>query len=289
MRSNSKGKTAGTGEGPWAVLALFVLFLAGGIGCGILPGCTNKTPFDGGFQGLTPTPSFTPPYPAPTTVPNRNQVDTLNSGSPSASINPNLIEMNNPPGYVLKTAGAITAVNNFASSVSIIFNGVQAAGPSGFPNAFMAQGTINDPGNNTYPAMELEAQMEGGNEYDGSFFSGVQFGLFIGTDDTTTKKDFSIPVLQTQGPPLGRCVGGNAGGCYDNFMYDLTSSPSGQWLLVNIPFSSLQQAYAGVVTNPPTFKGANLQQMLWLQWEESRNNTIGISNFHYGVCDISFY
>jgi hypothetical protein len=49
------------------------------------------------------------------------------------------------------------------------------------------------------------------------------------------------------------------------------------------------QGYTGVITNPPTFSGANLQQMLWLQWEESRNNTAGSSNVDFSVDDIEFY
>lgn len=268
--------------------ALFVVAAIAGMAWGILPGCTSKTPFDAaGFPGLTPTPNVTPVYPAPTLVPNRTLVANFSSGS--VSINPELMELSNPPGYVLKTPGAVTAVNNFPSNILLTFGGVQAGGVNGSPNAFRVQGTLMDTGNATYPAIELEATMENGNEYDGSFFTGVQFYLKIAADDNTTKRDFSIPVYQTQGTPQGGCVGGNAGGCYDNFTTDLSAGTAGQWEFFKVPFSSLVQAYAGVVTNPPTFTGANLQQMLWLQWEESRNNTAGTSNIDYWVDDIQFY
>jgi hypothetical protein len=270
--------------------AVFCVVVLAGLGWAILPGCKSQTPFDAvGYPGLTPTPSVTPVYPAPTFIPNRDIVCNFNGNS--ALINPNLMEMNNPSGgYVLKTGGSVTGVNNTPSAILLSVDQVEPGGPNGFAYAYNIKGTITDPGNASYPAMELEAQMEGGtNLYDGSFFTGVQFYLKIAADDNTTKRDFSIPVYQTQGSPQGGCVGAAAGGCYDNFTFNLSSGTSGQWEVFTIPFTSLAQAYAGVVTNPPTFSGANLQQMLWLQWEESRNNQIGTSTIDYWVGDIAFY
>jgi hypothetical protein len=277
-----------------ALLAIVALV---GIGLGILAGCSSKTPFDAaGYPGLTPTPSVTPVYADPTSIPNKDLVWPFNN---SVTINPNLMEMNNPPNYILNnpSIAAVTAVNNFVLTTSPVtygilptFEGIQPSGPNG-SYAYGAQGTLIDAGNAKYPAMEIEAMMEGGTApYDGSFFTGVQFYLKIGADDNTTKRDFSIPVKQTQGPPQGNCAGGNAGGCYDNFAFNLSSVTAGQWEAFNIPFTSLAQAYAGVVTIPdPNFGGQNLQQMLWLQWEESRNNQVGTSTFDYWVADISFY
>lgn len=245
----------------WALLLLL------GMGFAVFVGCNAKTPFDSGYSG---------PYSAPNTVPNHNTVNDFETGLPA--INANLMEMSNAPSYVLKTPGSVTLVNNFPSNVILGFAGVMAGGANGSNYAFQVTGTISDPGNASYPAIDLEAQMEGGSQnpfgqYDGSFFNGVKFYMKIANDDQTTKRTFSIPVYQTQGAPQGGCVGGNGGGCYDNFAFDISAGTGGQWKLFNIPFSSLAQAYAGVKTVPPTFSGANLQQMLWLQWEESMNNT----------------
>ena len=278
-------KTRGKNKKGSFFRVLFIVFGLAGMGWGLLAGCSNHTPFDAGYPGLTPTPNVTPVYPAPTTVPNRALVANFNGGSPQ--INPNLLEMGNPPSYVLKTPGAVTAVNNFPSDITLSTYAPQATSSGLFPYAFHVQGTLTDPANASYPAVELEAQMEGGSQYNGSFFSGVEFYLLVSSADNTTKRDFSIPVLQTQGPPQGTCTGAN-GTCYDNFAINLSPTP-GQWTLFTIPFNSLTQAYAGVVTNPPTFTGANLQQMLWLQWEEGRNNMSGTSTIDYWVGDIQFY
>jgi len=276
---NRTSKRGGKAVGP-----LLAFFGSLGLGWAVLAGCSTHTPFDSGYPGLTPTPNVTPVYPAPTSVPNKTLVANFDSGA--ATINPYLMEMNNAPSYNLKAAGSVTAVNNFPAFLTGFTGAVVPGGVTG--NCFRVQGTLTDPGTSTFPAVELEAQMEGGNLYDGSFFSGVKFYIWIGGDDAALKRDFSIPVYQTQGTPQGGCVGGNAGGCYDNFAVNYTA-PSGQWALGSVPFTSLQQAYAGVVTNPPTFTGANLQQMLWLQWEESRNNTPGTSTIDFAVDDIEFY
>lgn len=281
MKSNFNQSSKQSGK---AAGLLLVVVGSAGLGWAVLAGCTNHTPFESGYPGLTPTPNVTPVYLAPTMVPNKTLVANFDNNSPL--INPNLMEMNNAPSYNLKAAGSVTAVNNFTSDLTG-FTGVVQAGGFNSPYCFRVTGTLYDPGTNTFPAAELEAQMEGGNLYDGSFFSGVKFYMLIGSDDTATKRDFSIPVYQTQGTPQGGCVGGNAGGCYDNFTVNI-SAPSGQWVSFNVPFNTLVQAYAGVVTVPSTFSGANLQQMLWLQWEESRNNTPGTSTIDYAVDDIEF-
>jgi hypothetical protein len=288
MKSNFNQTPKGCGE--WNKIgskSLLALLAVAGMGLVILAGCNNHTPFDtAGFPGSTPTPNVTPVYEAPTLVPNRALVANFDNNSPV--INPNLMEMSNPPNYVLVTPGSVSAVDNFSGApVNMILNGVvQAGGANGTAYCFHVTGSFTDPGNSSYPAAELEAQMEGGSQYSGIFFSGVKFYLLIASGDNTTKRDFSIPVYQTQGSPAGGC---NGSGCYDNFAFDLSSGTSGQWKAVSIPFSSLVQGYTGVITNPPTFSGANLQQMLWLQWEESRNNTAGSSNVDFSVDDIEFY
>lgn len=289
MKLNFKKILGGWNPGP-AFRVLFALLATVAMGWGVLAGCSSKTPFDAaGYPGLTPTPNVTPVYAAPTFIPNKDLVCDFTNG---VTINPNLMEMNNPPSYTLnnKSIAAVTAVNNFTSNIIPSFAGVLQSGPNG-SYAFGAQGTLTDPGTATYPAMEIEAMMEGGTApYDGSFFKGVQFYLKIAADDNTTKRDFSIPVKQTQGTPQGTCAGGNAGGCYDNFTFNLSSGTAGGWEFFIIPYTSLAQAYAGVVTKPdPNFGGQNLQQMLWLQWEEGRNNEAGTSTFDYWVANISFY
>ncbi len=276
MKSNFKTiaflKRLAAAQPAWALLLLL------GMGFAVFVGCNAKTPFDSGYSG---------PYSAPNTVPNRKLVCDFETGLPS--INGNLMEMSNAPSYVLKTAGSVTAVNNFPANVVLAFAGIMAGGANGSSYAFQVVGTLTDQGTSTYPAIDLEAPIEGGNLYDGSFFTGVKFYMKIANDDQTTKRTFSVPVYQTQGSPQGGCVGGNAGGCYDNFAFDISAGTGGQWKLFNIPYTSLAQAYAGVKTVPPTFSGANLQQILWLQWEESRNNTAGTSHIDFWVDDIELF
>ena len=54
-------------------------------------------------------------------------------------------------------------------------------------------------------------------------------------------------------------------------------------------FSDLHQLVAGAIPNPPTLSGVNLQQVLWLQWEEGRNNTPGNSTIDLWIDDVEFY
>ncbi|HUO56641.1 MAG TPA: hypothetical protein VMV05_00545 [bacterium] len=252
-------------------------------------------------------------YPAPTTVPNRSLVvnfdapqtpgTTPTPWSNSVSINANLFESNNFPTYTLKTAPAnpfpasVTMVNNFKTNVfgpsgvttTSPIGLVQAPGANSSPLAFHETGTIIDRGDFVYPSLDLQARLEGGNFFDASHFTGVKFMLKVGNADTTTHRQFNIPVYQTQAVDGG---GGCTDGprlCYDHFAADFSAGTGGQWKQFSYLFSDLHQLVAGSIPNPPTLTGINLQQVLWLQWQEGRNNNPGVSSIDLWIDDVELY
>lgn len=271
MRSNSKGPS----------LFLGVLLLAAGL-CSFL-GCQTKDP---------PT---TAAYPGPSTVLNHSLVADFEGGS--ANINSNLFEMNNPPPafppYVLKAAGGtakFTTVNNFAALANATgFVQGPAMGAKGSDFAFYESGAVTDLGDFEYPSIDLQAQLEAGNFYDASLFKGVRFMMKVGAADTAPHRIFSIPVYGTQAVAGG---GGCTAGpklCYDHFAADYSAGTGGQWVQFSYLFSDLHQLVAGAIPDPPTLSGLNLQQILWLQWEEGRNNSPGTSTIDLWVDDVEFY
>jgi hypothetical protein len=83
----------------------------------------------------------------------------------------------------------------------------------------------------------------------------------------------------TQGPKL----------CYDHFAADYSAGTGRQWKQYSYLFSDLHQLVAGAIPNPPTLSGANLQQVLWLQWEEGRNNSPGTCTLDLWIDNVEFY
>jgi hypothetical protein len=265
----------------WAV-ALAVFFVATGFA--LILGCNSSLPPVGAYS-------------APATVLNRSLVADFENNSPD--INPDLFEMNNPPTYVLKspliTPGSSTflTVNNFqtlaTASGGVVGSGANPLGANGSDYSFHESGAVTDLGDFEYPSIDLQAQFEAGNFYDASLFKGIKFMMKVGPGDTALHRIFSIPVYQTvavaggggctQGPKL----------CYDHFAADYSAGTGGQWKQFSYLFSDLHQLVAGAIPNPPTLSGANLQQVLWLQWEEGRNNSPGTCTLDLWVDNVEFY
>ena len=76
--------------------------------------------------------------------------------------------------------------------------------------------------------------------------------------------------------------------CYNNFGYAYGNT-GGNWQLVVLPFSSLTRGNYGSALTPPTLSGANLQQIVGLQWSEGGNNVPGTVNVDFYVDEIQFF
>lgn len=254
-------------------------------------------------------PSFTSGgYPTPSAVNNTNRVDQFQNSSTipnQAYINYYLFELNNPPTYTLKNGwhpffppsqqpSGVTVINNFKSLAGVSVGSVQGAtgsgmGANGEDFAFQEMGAVTDLGDFEYPSLDLQAQFEAGQFYDASPWKGVKFMMKVAADDTAPHRTFSIPVYQTQAVPGG---GGCTAGprlCYDHFAADYSAGTGGQWKQFSYLFSDLHQLVAGAIPNPPTLSGLNLQQVLWLQWEEGRNNSPGACTVDVWLDDIEFF
>lgn len=246
-------------------------------------------------------------YPNPSAVTNTSRVDQFqNLTVPNQTfINGNLFELNNPPSYTLKNGwypgyppgkvpSAVTVINNFPALAGIVSATVQGApgeglGANGDDFAFQEVGAVTDLGDFEYPALDMQAQFEEGAFYDASVWKGVKFMMKVASDDTAPHRIFSIPVYQTQAVPGG---GGCTAGprlCYDHFAADYSAGTAGQWKQFSYLFTDLHQLVAGAIPNPPTLSGVNLQQVLWLQWEEGRNNSPGTCHLDFWIDDVEFY
>ena len=231
---------------------------------------------------------------------NQSRIDQFNTNE-WPYINANLFELNNPPTYTLKdevpfvkpgNQAAFVVVNNFPALASAATaNNVQGPGlgANGEDYAFHETAAVTDLGDFEYPAIDLQAQFEGGAFYDASAWTGVKFMMKVGPGDTALHRIFSIPVFQTQAVAGG---GGCLAGpklCYDHFAADYSAGTGGEWKQFNYLFSDLHQLVAGAIPNPPTLSGINLQQVLWLQWEEGRNNSPGTCTLDLWIDQVEFY
>ena len=198
------------------------------------------------------------------------------------TVSSNLAEANRPGNKVL-TAGTIVATGSPLVTPIIV-----SSGAANTANCVHMQGPVTDPGNATYPAVELVIPLEaGGNgQYDASLFSGIKFYLKVASDDNAGTRSFSIPIVKTSPAPAGTCSLYNS--CYNNFAYAY-SSTNGNWQLVILPFTSLARASYGGSFTPSTMSGTNLQQILSLQWSEGNNNVAGTINVDFYVDEVQFF
>jgi hypothetical protein len=271
-------------------LAALVCCLFAALGMALALGCQAKNP---------PT---TAVYPTPSTIVNRSLISDFESGV--VNINPYLYEQNNPAGsflygpYTTKFISPgqrppVTIVNNFQTLAQIdpAQSGIKGPGlgANGSNYSFHVAAAVTDLGDFEYPGIDLQTQFEDGNFYDASPWHGVKFMMKVGPGDTATHRIFSIPVYQTVAIPGGGGCGAGPKLCYDHFAADYSAGTGGQWKQFSYLFSDLHQLVAGAIPNPPTLSGLNLQQVLWLQWEEGRNNAPGASKEDLWVDDIEFF
>ncbi len=207
------------------------------------------------------------------TGPNPSMVVNFESG---LIINPSLAEANRLGNHV-QTVGAING--NGSPNVTPL---IVAPGANNTAHCVWINGSVFTPSTgNNYQAIQFGIPIESAgvtlngapvSVYDASLFTGIKFYLKVMNDDTAVVRSFSIPVLQTSIPPNGTCnqsAASNA--CYNGFAYAYGVT-GGNWQLVSLPFSSMTRGNYGAAIVPPTLSGANLQQIVGLQWSEGGNN-----------------
>lgn len=216
-------------------------------------------------------------------------VVNFEGGSP-LNVNPGLAEANRPGNTVI-IPGAVGVVG--ATGV-VVSSAVVSPGAGGTPQCLHVFGTVNDPGNASYPSIQMQLPLEKSASvsafYDASFFSGVKFYIKVAGNDTAGKKIFSIPIAQTQPPSAGGSCSPSAASnaCYNDFNVTYANT-NGAWQLVTAPFSTFTRGNYGSAVTPTTLSGTNLQQILMLDWTESNNNVAGLINVDFSVDEVQFY
>ena len=238
---------------------------------------------------------FTPvgSYSAPVTTPNYTLICNFDGNlntppDPKDQTNRFLFEVGGPNNRV-NLPGNWMEVNNFPG-YETGSGKVDIPGANGTPNAYHVIGAIDDVGNGQYPAVELNGYLDSASPYPKSaynisFFTGVKFWINITNKDTATFREFFVTTVQEAAPPLGTCKA--LSGCYNYFGYQFPG-PTNGWKPYSFDFTSLITSF-GVTPIPPTFTGENLQEVLGLLWEESRQNTAGHSDVDFWVDEVYFY
>ncbi len=231
-----------------------------------------------GCKTETPTSYLSSSGPNPAMIVNFEGATPLN-------VNPNLAEAGEP-GSVVQKPGIIAATGSPLVTPQVVTSGADNTAHCVWMNS-----PVSDPGNGSYPAVELVVPLEtaGSGIYNASLFSGIEFYLKVMGDDTAGTRSFSVPVVQTSVPPQGTCnPSASSNACYNNFEY-VYSSTGGVWQLVSLPFSAFTRQNYGSAISPSTLSGANLQQIISLQWSEGNNNVKGNVNVDFYVDEVQFF
>jgi len=177
---------------------------------------------------------------------------------------------------------------NQVNAPYVICGGVGANGTS---CAIHLYGNIHDNADGQYPAFELDGLLKSGQTFDASMYSGIRFYFKTGTSDTCLLRRFTVPISTTQPVSLGGACTTN---CLDHFGANLGAT-SGNWVQKTYYFNStlgspslLRQGW-GYPVNPMTLSGANLTQLLAVQWIAGRNGSAGTSYVDYWVDEVEFF
>ncbi len=213
------------------------------------------------------------------TGPNPAMVINFESG---LQVSSNLAEANRP-GNLIQTPGLIAATGS--PSVTPL---IASPGANGTADCVHMVGSVTDPGNASYPAILLLIPIEtaGSGHYDASLFSGIKFYIKVAASDTASTRVFSIPIVKTSVAPAGTCATYNT--CYNNFAFTYPNT-GGAWVLETIPFTSMTRGNYGGSFTPSTLSGANLQEILSLQWSEGNQNVPATVNVDFAVDEVQFF
>jgi len=170
---------------------------------------------------------------------------------------------------------------NVINSMFVVSNTVPDATDSS-KYAIHIYGTLTDKGDCTYPAFELQGNFKNdpSSPYlDISSFTGIQFQMNIGADDTCPQRLFGVGTAETvNGIAGGTCT--PASNCNNDFWSGTPGSngPYGGvggsgWSIYSYTWAQLQpNPYYGPVLNPTTLSGTNLTTALCLLWKFGANN-----------------
>jgi hypothetical protein len=178
--------------------------------------------------------------------------------------------------------------------------------PSGlpqFPYAIQINSWIDDPecsceqpGTSNYDSEDLEnfPNYSGttGPIYNVSPFAGIQFYINVAAVDSAPVKQFHVFTTQTEKPTLGDCLQPAAPfltDCTDDFYYDYSAIPRGQWVFVQERWTNMKQNGYGSTPNPPTLSGAELEQVTGFLWEEGNSAIAGPVTINFEVTGAQFF
>jgi len=148
---------------------------------------------------------------------------------------------------------------------------------------------FNNPGNSSYPSDQVRIRVQMSGCYDISNFKGVKFDLKYMKDDNAPRRRFAIAGSATL--PTGddiTCGSCQLSQCRNNFGVNLSPSIDESWHTYSYSFTDLTQEAGFGIVNPPDF-ASHMKEVTWLQWEESRNNSVGNIQVDYWLDNVVFY
>ncbi len=122
--------------------------------------------------------------------------------------------------------------------------------------------------------------------FDATGFNGIQFDIYISSNDTNTVPVFQVGTDLTTPPSAGAggvCVSSS---CYNHYQFSLASVPKDVWTTVVLPWSMLVQSFG---TTYPTM-ATHLTKILLLQFQSSNNSASASTNYtDYWVDNVQFF
>ncbi len=128
--------------------------------------------------------------------------------------------------------------------------------------------------------------------FDASAFTGIQFLINIGSDDTNTNPVFQVVVAETEPPPAldgtagGTCVQGPCGSnCFNHYQASLGGVTKGSWQTVSLTWAMFNSPFNA----PPFNLTYYLKHVIFLQWTFSDNVPSGITtNTDFWIDNVQF-
>jgi len=236
----------------------------------LVPACKQKVPPAGAYLS---------------TAPDRFLIMNMETGTGTdwpTQLNPNLYDKRSEDFKLMTPAAGLT-FNPTTALLNRYFGG-----PQGFRYAQIS-GNLVDPGDSTYPSFQLRLGLKSiGQYYDMSFFSGVKYYLKIPNNgDPVKMHNFNLNLRQTVPvPDGGECNNANKG-CYNNFAVKLDYTSG--WEIKSFVWGDFTREAWGTPVEPPSLTGANLKELVNLEWQIKRNNTAGTSVVDLSLDDIRFF
>lgn len=246
------------------------------VGLGVV-GCKNQVPTGSGAYPSNPT-----DY---TTVAAFDGASTTDQGA----VNPTLLGVGSNPGtsYLLFGGGGLHSFLDWKSAGAAALTVVNTPplGDSSFGAAHNVE-TFEDKGDTAYPSNQIRVRLTNSGYYNLNNFSGVKFFMLTTSADDALKRRFSIGTGATL-PPTDDSSGYCANTKRNNFGKDM-SSTNGSWSQLTMPFTDMTQESGYAAATPPDF-ASHMQEAIWLQWSEGRNNSKGTCHVNYWIDTVEFY